>query len=80
MSPPDFCPSLKLEASAQALREGETLPHTVQNVVLSCFGFGLTLMGTLRRGMAGLHVILKAFDGSGAGVPSSSARLEHSSI
>jgi hypothetical protein len=66
--------AIDLEAFEQALRDRKPLPVAVQNVVLSCFSFGRTLMWTLRRNMPGLQGSLREvwdFDGSGASAPSS---------
>ena len=70
--------AIDLEVFEKALRDGKTLEHTVENVVLSCFSFGRTLMSTLRRAMPGLHGVLKEvwdFEGSGTGAPSSSTTV-----
>jgi len=76
---PGFRSSVNLETFEQRLREGKTLQHKVENIVLSSFSFGRTLLGTLRRGMAGLPGILNEvwdFDGSGGPVPSSSSTVK----
>ena len=47
---PEFRSSVNLETFEQRLREGKTLQHKVENIVLSSFSFGRTLLGNAAPG------------------------------